>query len=62
MVARDFFEVLISYEFFSMTVLKVARKSIGERVKQTKYCSKSDDKNQSVGAIMPQSSSTCFAK
>ena len=33
MVARDFFEVLISYEFFSMTVLKVARKSIGERVK-----------------------------
>ena len=32
MVARDFFEVLISYEFFSMTVLKVARKSIGERV------------------------------
>ena len=35
MVARDFFEVLISYEFFSMTVLKVARKSIGERVKAT---------------------------
>ena len=33
MVARDFFEVLIAYEFFSMTVLKVARKSIGERVK-----------------------------
>ena len=33
MVAKDFFEVLISYEFFSMTVLKVARKSIGERVK-----------------------------
>ena len=33
MVARDFFEVLISYQFFSMTVLKVARKSIGERVK-----------------------------
>ena len=33
MVARDFFEVLISYEFFSMTVLKVVRKSIGERVK-----------------------------
>ena len=32
MVARDFFEVQISYEFFSMTVLKVARKSIGERV------------------------------
>ena len=32
MVAGDFFEVLISYEFFSMTVLKVARKSIGERV------------------------------
>ena len=32
MVAKDFFEVLISYEFFSMTVLKVARKSIGERV------------------------------
>ena len=32
MFARDFFEVLISYEFFSMTVLKVARKSIGERV------------------------------
>ena len=36
MVARDFFEVLISYEFFSMTVLKVARKSIGERVKSVK--------------------------
>ena len=35
MVARDFFEVLISYEFFSMTVLKVARKSIGERVKDS---------------------------
>ena len=34
MVARDFFEVLISYEFFSMMVLKVARKSIGERVKR----------------------------
>ena len=34
MVAKDFFEVLISYEFFSMTVLKVARKSIGERVKR----------------------------
>ena len=33
MVARDFFEVLISYEFYSMTVLKVAQKSIGERVK-----------------------------
>ena len=33
MVAKDFFEVLISYEFFSMTFLKVARKSIGERVK-----------------------------
>ena len=32
MVARDFFEVLISYEFFSMPVVKVARKSIGERV------------------------------
>ena len=32
MVASDFFEVLIAYEFFSMTVLKVARKSIGERV------------------------------
>ena len=32
MVARDFFEVLISYEYFSMMVLKVARKSIGERV------------------------------
>ena len=35
MVARDFFEVQISYEFFSMTVLKVARKSIGERVKRS---------------------------
>ena len=33
MVARDFFEVLNSYDFFSMMVLKVARKSIGERVK-----------------------------
>ena len=33
MVAREFFEVLISYEFFSMMVLKVAQKSIGERVK-----------------------------
>ena len=32
MVAKDFFEVLISYEFFSIMVLKVARKSIGERV------------------------------
>ena len=32
MVARDFFEVLISYELFSMMVLKVAQKSIGERV------------------------------
>ena len=31
-VAREFYEVLISYEFFSMMVLKVARKSIGERV------------------------------
>ena len=37
MVARDFFEVLISYEFFSMTVLKVARKSIGERVKLSDF-------------------------
>ena len=35
MVARDFFEVLISNEFISITVLKVARKSIGERVKDT---------------------------
>ena len=33
MVARDLFEVLNSYDFFSMMVLKVARKSIGERVK-----------------------------
>ena len=32
MVARNFFEVLISYKKFSMTVLQVARKSIGERV------------------------------
>ena len=32
MVARDFFEVLISYKNKSMIVLKVARKSIGERV------------------------------
>ena len=37
MVAGDFFEVLISYEFFSMTVLKIARKSIGERVKLLCY-------------------------
>ena len=37
MVARDFFEVLISNEFISMTVLKVARKSIGERVKDNKH-------------------------
>ena len=35
MVARDFFEVLNSYDFFSMMVLKVARKSIGERVKES---------------------------
>ena len=35
MVAGDFFEVLISYDFFSMTVLKDARKSIGERVKDS---------------------------
>ena len=38
MVARDFFEVLISNEFISMTVLKVARKSIGERVKEVVCC------------------------
>ena len=31
-VARDFFEVLISYKNISMIVLKVARKCIGERV------------------------------
>ena len=31
MVARDFFEVLISYKNISMIVLKVARKCIGER-------------------------------
>ena len=36
MVARDFLKVLNSYDFFSMMVLKVARKSIGERVKQTR--------------------------
>ena len=36
MVARDFFEVLISNEFISITVLKVARKSIGERVNEHK--------------------------
>ena len=35
MVARDFFEVLFSYEFVSMMVLKVPRKSIGERVKDS---------------------------
>ena len=39
MVAKDFFEVLISYEFFSMTVLKVARKSIGERVNRSRVIS-----------------------
>ena len=32
MLARDFFEVLISYKNISMIVLKVARKCIGERV------------------------------
>ena len=32
MVAGDFFEVLLSYKNISMIVLKVARKSIGERV------------------------------
>ena len=32
MVARDVSEVLISYKYFSMIVLKVAQKSIGERV------------------------------
>ena len=35
MVARDFYEVLNSYDFFFMMVLKVARKSIGERVKDS---------------------------
>ena len=51
MVARDFFEVLISNEFISMTVLKVARKSIGERVKSnnanTLICSYSAHANRS---------------
>ena len=40
MVAREFFEVLNSYDFFSMMVLKVARKSIGERVKKVEKCNK----------------------
>ena len=37
MVARDFFEVLISYNFFSVMVLKVALKSIGERVNTVSF-------------------------